>query len=142
VRPNLKFIIQVRLSLIVPNSGEAQGSPCLYVPPPMNTTNQNWKQSTTTNPRKINRINRCKYFFYLLLLFSFMVNLLIKTKGETADFKTSKDFMRLQKTSTIETSVFSKDFKGLQKTSRDFKRLHRTSRIRGKQRTSRLRKTS
>jgi hypothetical protein len=48
------------------------------------------------------------------------------SKGETADFKTSKDFKRLHETSTARTSDFlktSKDFKRFQKTSKDFKRL-------------------
>ena len=47
-------------------------------------------------------------------------------KGETVDFKTSKDFTRLHETSSTETSNFSKtskDFRRLQETSEDFKRF-------------------
>jgi hypothetical protein len=63
-------------------------------------------------------------------------------KGQTEDFKTLKDFKKLQGTSTTETSNFrntSKNFKRFRKASRDlkdvirlqltssdFKRLHKT----------------
>jgi hypothetical protein len=43
-----------------------------------------------------------------------------KTKGETADFKTSKDFTILQQ-------LGLQIFKRFRKTSKDFSRLHETS---------------
>jgi len=72
-------------------------------------------------------------------------------KGETADFKTSKDFTRLQQLGLQiferlqETSSdfmrlhkTSMDFTRLQGTSRDFNRLHETSYTRENQRIPRL----
>ncbi len=55
----------------------------------------------------------------------------VNNKGETADFKTSKDFKRLHETSIPRTSNFqktSKDFERLQRSSKDFSRLQKTSR--------------